>query len=160
MNLKQFDEPKIKPSSGGFVNKLEAVPDGEYEVEVVNHESKDVKDGAVLSANLITTKGLEFPKEWFIISNDKMAQFLGDLKKMGFDVDNWTVENNRPRSEEIDKALKCMKGMRFKVVKKSEVSKKDQKTYHNLYVNERLADGKPNPVPVEYLNEVGGDPFA
>ena len=162
MNLKDFDDdPKSKPSDGGNVNKLALVPDGSYEAEVVNIVCKETAKGPIITVNTITHAGVEIPKEWFIMDTargtkaEAVGLMKGDLRRLGFDTDNWTTANNRPASEEIDKAFKCLKGMVVKLKKES----KDGK--HWLNVEGRAAnDGKPNPVPVEYLNEVGGDPFA
>lgn len=174
INLKRFDGNAPAPTKG-FENELEKVKDGEYEVAVTAIETKDVEvkkeAGCLLTLTLVVENGADvgstFPHKYFLTNQDKINRFCGDLESIGFDPGNWTTANNRPFSDELDKAIRVLKGMKLKIRKSSKHVEADKTTYHNLYVNGRVADaqgkptdGKPLMIDAAYLNKMNENAFA
>lgn len=141
VNYDEFDD--AKPSTG---STLETLPDGEYEFEIKSVADVKRDKGGKISFHLevisAPLQGAEVDFERFITSQETMGFFLADLKRLGFDCDNWKAGTSRTNSSEIPKALAVCPGMRFKG--KKVTNEKGGKQYHNLYINERLpGDGKP-----------------
>jgi hypothetical protein len=151
-------EPQRKQGGG-----LEALPDGEYEFHIDGGEVKETKAGPMVKLDLVVLApgaphdGAKCEHTYFLTKNNgteknenQIAQLKKDLATLGFDVDNWTRENQRPFSKQLDLALGIIGGVQFKGKKKANSS--GQKTFHNLYVNQRSAtDGKPETFGPEQL---------
>jgi hypothetical protein len=152
---------------------LAKLPDGDYEFAVQQFEVKETKAGPLVSLKLaIITEGPFVGKVvqrdyWLTklgdngtrVKNDQqIAQVRDDLKKLGFDTGEWTKENGRPFSREINRVGACIKDVCFKGRKKANVS--GGKTYQNLYVNDRLTtDGKPAAFGPKEMDDANADPF-
>jgi hypothetical protein len=124
--------------------------DGEYEVRLTGAEIKPMgKDGGskfVFYGVVVSGKwaGWKCEKDIFLDSNkgtdeekkafqrSKMNDVLQDLASLGFDVQNWTKANGRPRSEMLPLACDVLKGLCVKVAKKT------KNGYVNVYLNKRL----------------------
>src|SRR5689334_17913246 len=129
----------FKPSSG---NDLEKLPTGDYEFECGSAEKKDLDndEGCIISLPLTVLggplDGTRVTQKWWLNSQDKVNMFGADLKKFGFDTENWTEENERPLEVEGERALKCMPGLKIKC---SKVEKKGQgEVFHNLRFHGRV----------------------
>lgn len=152
-----------------YPGDLKNLPDGEYKFSIHGAVSKTVKvnqeDRDIVEFTLeIISDGNNFGKKyrhtfWLIKSDgtkDEIAisRLNADLKKLGFDVENWKRAGGRPWSKELPKALKCCEGVGFigrKVTKNN---------YPNLYINERSGeDGKPAKFDAAYLDAANRSPF-
>ena len=117
-----FDE-EAKPSSG-FSNKLEDIPDGEYQFLITKAEMrKNASAGySILDMTLRVLDGdragTEGSKPVFFKEQQNVNIFMGELRVLGFDVDNWTVAKQRPFSSELVKARLQLPGLAFKGKKK------------------------------------------
>lgn len=144
-----FDEG-FKPSNG----TLEDLTDGEYEFECdVGERTQPASLGYPLITLPITVltpgkhAGQRIAHKWFIADSDAKGRFGRDLKALGFDTTEW---NTPPRkgSEELAKALACLKGIRFTATKKTAhvdaKNGKPAKDFHNLNgIKRNLKDGLP-----------------
>jgi hypothetical protein len=79
---------------------------------------------------------------YFFRTQDAIDRLGADLCTLGFDADQWTAQNGRRFSAELPAAVARLTGVRFRGHKTA--VQKDGKTFHNLYVNARLA-GTPMP---------------
>jgi hypothetical protein len=79
---------------------------------------------------------------YFFRTQDNIDRLGADLCTLGFDADQWTAQNGRRFSAELPAAVARLTGLRFRGHKTT--VQKDGKTFHNLYVNARLA-GTPMP---------------
>lgn len=176
---------KGKPTKG-FGSGLENMEDGDYCFQIERASAREVKSGSekkmILGLKLKPLSKLEKEGEEWVSASDEGAVFpeikhdiwvgsqeefdrlLGTLQTLGFDSANWKSANGRPFSQEFPKCCRHLRGMWFVGHKKTNES--GGKTYHNLYINERLiSDGKPEQYGAEELNIVvdeieDGDPFA
>jgi hypothetical protein len=144
--------------------------DGDYEFAIHALSFKSTKAGPLVSFEIeaLDAKygGKKFEHSYFLKMKDKetgqlvtnegqLAQLRKDLETIGFDAKQWTPENGRKFSVEINRAAKLIAGIRFKGKKKTNGE------YHNLYVNERLvADGRPAKFGQKELAEADVDPFS
>lgn len=133
--------------------------DGEYEVQVTAGEMKDDEHGprvAIYMTVLAPTHvGVKVDKTYWLTKKGKdgtrepdpmrFDELKSDLATMGFDVANWTAANKRPFSAQLALACHVMTDIKLKVKKKL----KDD--YHNLYLNKRLDDGKPQAFTAEHM---------
>lgn len=162
-DLKQFDK-EAKPSEATYASAKD-LPDGDYDFEIVSAAFKTAKkketkeEMTILEMDLLVLSPAahhdkRVPRSSFLTSQKAFDVLLADLKRLGFDSDQWTVANNRPASDELDKAIKLMPGLRFS-------SKKETNgTFHNINIRERLGtDGKPQTFDAKALNEAPADPF-
>lgn len=164
LNLGQYDE-KAKPSTG-FANDLERFPDGDYELLSGEPEVSDVNGGNKIRIPFTVVggplDGEKFKHDWWLNSQEKVGMFLGDLAKMGFDTENWTPENNRPASEEIERSLKVIReGLRLKVKKitNKRTDANGEKKFHNLRIEGRGVDGKPEKIGQAELDKANESAF-
>ncbi len=167
-----FDNAKAAGTGGTL--KKEDLPDGDYEMDIDEVTVKSVKGAPLLVLTLqivgdsVHAGGTLSHEYWYKSAdgstNEKtMAQLRKDLTTMGFGAEGWGKEGRR-FSEEMPKCELVMPGMRLACRKKTNPS--GNKTYHNLYLNKRLDDGKPYPIDAATLAElaaakaVPADPFS
>lgn len=162
----EFADDAFVPSEGPL--GAESLPEGEYVFEVVKAEIKfknTDKGGAqhilefgwkVVSEGMYHDSTIRYA--WFIKDKESANRVGGDLRKLGFDCELWTIANGRKFSEELPKAIEHIVGMRF--TGKKATNKTGDKTFHNIYIIKREPDGKPERYgPVE-LNAVTSEiPF-
>lgn len=164
MNLGQFDK-EFKPGAG---SGLESLADGDYECVIEEAKLIELKDnsGAILKTKCTILSGPadghQFRQEWWINSADKAGMLGADLKKLGFDTDQW--KGDRAFSVEIEKAVKLMEGLKMKFSKKANEGKKgtenEGRTFHNLRVIGRGQDGQPAAFGPKELDAAVADAFS
>lgn len=159
LDLKHFDEGAA-PTAGGTKKPASELPDANYDFEVKTAKIKVTakQKTPILTMDLCVMspgplEGAEVERPSFITSQESFNVVLSDLGRLGFDTPLWTLANGRPASDEIDKAVKLLPGLRFHGAKKT------NGTYHNIYINERMDDGKPATFGPDELNAVPRDPF-
>lgn len=149
--------------------KPEDLTDGEYDFTI---RDAKVKNLAAKSKLIIELKldvltagkhqGHEIQHTLYISDKDSAVRVGRDLKTLGFDCDNWTRANDRPFSQEIMKIGKVLRGLMFKGKKQTNKGT-DGRTFHNLYIQKRLAsDGKPTvlgPAELDAADPENDDPF-
>lgn len=151
MGMESFDDEVEVVKAGG--KTLKDLPDGDYEFVIDKVEQSDTKAGTLLRLKMVVltegpASGKEVDHVYFMTSLDKNTQKLAlnevamsmlkkDLATLGFDEPEWKKAAGRPFSNELKKAQFAMKDMKFKGKKSTNGN------YANLYVNERLEDGKP-----------------
>lgn len=161
MGMEAFDDEVevVKPGGKGSLKDL---PDGDYEFVIDKAEQSDTKGGTLLRLKLsVLTEGPASGKEvdhvYFMTTIDKQTQkpalneigmsvLKKDLATLGFDEPNWKKATGRPFSKELVKAQHAMKDMKFKGKKTTNGN------YANLFVNERLDDGKPKQIGSDELD--------
>lgn len=163
-NLEDFDDDFV-PGTGKA--SVENLSDGEYDFQIESGAFKVIKDFAILELTVQVISGGKHAGDHFqhslFVSDKESASRVGkDLKTLGFDCDDWTKAGGRPFSKELPKVTRCIKGVRFKGVKKTNKNEEKKKTYHNLYINKRLdTDGLPSKFGPEQLNITDpDDPFS
>jgi hypothetical protein len=162
--LEQFDN-EFTPAPPTATSGPEDLTDGEYLFEVAEARLKKPKGNNILEMALLVLtpgkhEGATIQYATFINNHESAARVGRDLRTLGFDTDEWKKPNGRPFSAEIDKAIKLLPGLRWKGVKKT--NKNGEKTFHNIYINERvLTDGKPQHFGPAELNGTAdpNDPF-
>ena len=143
---------------------MPGLPDGKYVLAFKEAELKEKNGGIVILSRSATVIGGEKDGHevswdtWLVgkdgVDKDKIAQVRKELETLGFDVENWTRDNNRPFTSELKKALVAMVGMRFEGNKKSNKNA-NGKVYHNLYIDARdKSDGKPEKLGQEEIESV------
>lgn len=159
VDFSSFDEDDVeggspmplKPKYGNEQTK--ALKDGEYDCKLTGAELKAMgKDGTgtkfvfygvVMSGEFAGWKcereiilekkdGTDEEKKAF--ARNKMNEVMADLATIGFDVQNWTKANGRPRSEMLAIACDVLKDLCVKMRKKANGQ------YANVYINKRLAN--------------------
>ena len=139
--------------------KVDDLSDGEYEFAVRDSRLKILtgKSMAILEMSLEVLSagkhaGAKVQHALFVKDKDSADRAGRDLAKLGFDCDKWTKANGRPFSQEIQKAPKGLRGLRF--YGKKATNKSDGKEYHNLYFVRRNAagDGRPAVIGPEVLD--------
>ena len=173
--LTDFDDDftTVTGARSGEVD-LAKLPDGEYELAVKKYAVKDTASGPLVSMKLeILGEGpftggivdrayfLTRVEDGIRVKNERqIAQLRDDLEKLGFDVKNWTKENSRPFSHEVNRVGACIVDVCFRAKKKQGGKKNDGTHYQNLDLVERLAtDGKPAAFGVKEMDEANADPF-
>jgi hypothetical protein len=165
LDLRQYDDDFVPAPPAAAMSKVEGLADGEYLLEIAEAKCKTPKGNNILELHLEVLspgphEGMSIQHSLFI-NNAEAANRVGrDLLTLGFDTDQWKVANGRPFSVEFEKAVKLLKGLRFKGTKKTNES--GGKTYHNLYIDERVrTDGQPERFGPEQLNAAADpdDPF-
>lgn len=167
MGLEDFDDKVETIKPGGKVG-LKDLPDGDYDFVIEKAEQSDTKAGTLLRMKLsVETEGMCQGKEvehvYFMTTLDKSTQrpalnevgmsiLKKDLATLGFDEPEWKKATGRPFSSELRKAIFAMSGMKFKGKKSTNGN------YANLFVNERLEDGKPKQFGSKELDAVASNP--
>ena len=167
------DFENSKPQGNGGTVKKEDLPDGEYECDIAEVNEKTVRGAPLVVVTLQIVDGQShagstFTHEyWFrkadgSVNDITMNQLQKDLTSMGLEADQWKSQGRR-FSTEMPKCILVMKGMRLAVKKKTNPS--GGKVYHNVYLNKRLLDGKPNPISATELTRLAAesapaDPFS
>ena len=162
-NMTDWDEADIAPAPPGGQRDAgpEVLKDGEHQLEIVKASSRDYQNkttgdkGFILKMKLVKLDNtppaeVSFSFDTFCTDEDSYSRLLRLLITLGFDADVWKKSAGRPFSQEFPKALRAMPGMRFKAKKATNESK--GKTYHNLYPDARLPDGKPDKFGPAELN--------
>ncbi len=143
------DDIPTKPKHGS--EQTAALPDGDYDVRITGGVLKDAGGsdifsflGTVLTDGpykgwkcertvfLSKKSGTDEEKKAFKVS--KIGEILADFKTIGFDVENWTKANGRPRGEQMKVACNVMVGVCVKV------RKSHKNNFTNVYINKRLAN--------------------
>lgn len=176
MALDDYDDDFPTATAGrGNTLDLAKLPDGEYTLAVKAMEVKEgTSAGDIISLKLeLLTDGPFFgslvEKAYFMSKNEngirvknanQLVQVKDDLKRLGFDTDNWTKEQGRPFSREIKRACAVVVGVTFKGKKKQGGAKNGGGYYQNLYVNDRIPDdGKPEAFGPKEMDDANADPF-
>ncbi len=149
------DPTPVKPRYGNEQTK--ALKDGDYDVKLTHAEmkamGKDTSDSKFVFYGVIVSdgpfNGWKCEKEILLdkkggdgvtdeMKNEhrrnKTSELLGDFRTIGFDVENWTKANGRPRSEQIPVACDVLKGVYVKMTKRTKGA------FTNVYINKRLAN--------------------
>jgi hypothetical protein len=157
--LSAFDE-ELKPSEG-FSNKLEDLPDGDYEFLITKTAMKrNEKVGYPIFEMTLQVlsgerAGVTGTKAVFFKEQGNVDIFAGELGKLGFDTKNWTVANKRPFSVEFSKAIPQLPGLAFKGVKK----KAKDNVHFNINVKELLLGRRVIPAEAAAGKADANDPF-
>jgi hypothetical protein len=153
IDLSQFDSEYQVPDPAeqkdrSYLSGPECLPDGaNYDLEIQSATMTVTKDGTNLFKMVLKVIGGKFDgtvleKPSFIKTKENI-NFLGkEMLTLGFDSDQWTLENGRPFSQEFPKAMRLLAGVRFSGQRKDSPGSKGR-SFHNLYINKRLEDGKP-----------------
>lgn len=156
-----LDSGFAKTKGTGVGGGLAKLPDGEYTFEIDSAELARPNDKTAIFRRKLIVLGGEYdgtdvPGDIFLKHNgDAKEMGLDQLKKelrlLGFDVDDWRPPD-RSLGKELPKACAAMKGIRF--VGKKKTNESNGKTYHNLYVENRVeGDGKPAKFGPDELNK-------
>jgi hypothetical protein len=167
LDLRQFDEDFTPAPSTANLSRPEDLTDGVYEFEITSAQLKNPKGHNILELHLVVLTpgvhdGMNIQFSKFLDSAEAAARIGRDLATLGFDTGDWKVTNGRPFSVEFDKAVKLLPGLRWRGTKKTSQSADGTKTYHNLFVDERVrTDGKPERFGPAELNAAAepDDPF-
>lgn len=153
---------EAKPSKGGFSNGLETLPDAVYNFEIEGQESKDIPNGGIVAIKVVVIDGPHQGHQgsWdsFITDQASNDRFLGRLESLGFEVSKWEKIVNGVRDAEfyqdcVNKALVCLKGLKFSGKKKANPGKSKGKDvlFQNIEDVKRLADGVPEKIDLATL---------
>jgi hypothetical protein len=143
---------------------LVGLPDGKYEFEVTEFAVKEFTDmlKVVRKATVCggAHDGRTTGQDWdtFLIfkgevKDRNIQQLTKELEALGFPAEQWAADEKW--FDLLEKASSAVVGLRFKGTKKASTS--GEKTYQNLYVDERLltdghpVDGKPRTFTEEDL---------
>ena len=149
--LAELDGKDIKPAEGGQKPKIEDMPEGTYDFEIVSGDFRKIENGSILFQFTIKILGGNFdgvtctvPPLWIKGSDGwdekKVASLKADLITLGFDADKW--EGDRTFTIEIAKVLPKLKGIKAKSIRKNNDFK--GKTYKNFAISTKLPkDYKP-----------------
>jgi hypothetical protein len=141
--LSRYDQDYV-PQAGRRPG-LDSLADGDYDfmIQGADLSRTEQKREPILRLELKTLlAGNVIEHVYFFRTQDNVDRLGADLCTLGFDADQWTSQNGRRFSAELPAAVARLTGVRFRGHKTTVV--KDGKTYHNLYVNARLA-GTPMP---------------
>lgn len=148
--LATFDQG-YAPQSGRRPG-LDTLPDGDYDFSIQDAElTRTQKDKELLLKlalrveSSLAEMGKVVEKPYFFRTQTSVDILGSDLCTLGFDADRWKPEFGRKFSAELPLVVPKLKGMRFRGKKTSKVEA-GGKTYHNLFVNTKLA-GDPMPIP-------------
>jgi hypothetical protein len=160
---------KAKPQFPSEQSKL--VPDGEYEVTLKKGVAKSGNGDVFTFVGIITSdgpfKGWHLERTLFFDKKSgtdeekaahrqkKHGEHKTDLKRLGFDVDNWKAAAGRPFSKQLALACDLMAGLKVRMRKKTNGS------FENVYIDKRLDDDKPKEFTAENMvpPETGDDPW-
>jgi hypothetical protein len=140
------------------LNQLESLPDGEYEFHIVKAELKlspmAQKQLLIIRLRTVDEEGkvYEGDKVSSLASQQAVTFLANDLKRLGFDVDEWKLSKGRAFSKELPKAISHLPGIVFKGKKKMAQSKNGDE-FLNIYVTKKVGE---RPVPQE-VAAVGED---
>lgn len=172
--LTDFDDDFTTITNDNGELDLSKLPDGEYEFAVQKYAVKETRSGPMVSMKLELLGegrhgGSVVDRPYFLTQDEggvrvkngrDIAKLRDDLKLLGFDVDNWTKENSRPFSHEINRVAMVIVGVQFKATKKQGGKKSNGGFWQNLNFVARLTtDGKPEKFGVKELDEANVDPF-
>jgi hypothetical protein len=146
IDLTLFDKD-YKPEAPKFLDakKADELEDGEYTFLIHDVHEKFEGGYYIVELDLEVVEGAKHKGLCithaiaFVDTAAKMRRLGHDLKKLGFDAENWTLEKGRQASVETRKAMDWLPGMRFKATKRSSTGK-DKKTYHNVNIVARNGD--------------------
>lgn len=149
-DLERFDETFVPQSRGGG-NKydLTKLPDGEMEFTVLCAElTKTPKRGDTifrldLQIDTGGARGQVAEKVYFFDDPSKVDQLGADLLKLGFPTDTWNARHGKRFSQEFPRAVRRMRGLRFKAMKQNSDPDSKGKVYGNLYLVNRIGDIPP-----------------
>lgn len=159
LELQNYDEAAAPQRNGGRTPTSD-LPDADYEFEVKSAVIKISKEKKtpILSMDLIVLTPGEFEgavieRPSFMVNQESFNMALADFLTLGFDSNQWTKANGRPASQELEKAIHLIPGLRISGTKKK------NGTFHNIYINKRLDDGRPLKFSSNDLNNAPTDPF-
>jgi hypothetical protein len=118
---------------------LDALANGDYDLEVVEAElvlTEKTRDVILRTALRVLPAGGVYEHVYFFRTQEAVNRLGADLVTLGFEVP-------RPFSRHLPGIVARLKGVRFRA-RKAESKGKDGRTFHNLFVNSRLAG---SPVP-------------
>lgn len=170
-DLERFDRD-FKPGSGQKPG-LSMLADGEYDFRIVKAETartEKKRDPIVRIVLQVLTKGNHYGttlERVYFLGTLENTEILGaDLVTLGIDADQWAAQG-RKFSVELAPALLKIVGVCF--MGKKTTKKTDKATYHNLFINERIAppatfpglpsSGDKTPQPVAEKEEETEIPF-
>lgn len=162
--LKKFNTQagSLPASDGTQFNKLEALANGEYPCFIDSIALKELDTGDVLAVKLIVniTDSQAITVDWdtwltgsddygnFSLKEPTVKYLRSQLKSLGVDEQAWEPDLFFDR---LEQCLPFLKGMSFKGRKTSKPGEKDGKLFHNLYVKNRIQDGRPARITVDML---------
>ena len=145
--LTAFDQ-EYAPQAGRRPG-IDTLPNGEYDFLILEAElSRTQKDRELILKlflrveSSLTEQGKVVERAYFFRTQTSIDILGSDLCTLGFDADRWTPEFGRKFSQELPAAMAKLEGIKFRGKKTTKV-KPGGETYHNLFVNARLADDSP-----------------
>lgn len=158
MPFSDLDDAPVVTKPQYFSDQSKLVPPGKYDVELLAGQLKETTSGDVftfvgmiltdcphktwhLERTIFFAKKTGTAEEKSAYRKQKYDELIKDLTTLGFDTENWTTANGRPRSEQIPLAAAACKGLRAEFVKKGP---REEGGVANVYLNKRLAaaDGR------------------
>lgn len=150
VDLSKYDDDFPKSLAGG---ELKSLPDGHYSFAVVSAKARQSANGATTILEMeISVIGGEcdgntYKWPMFISDKESLGRVGRELKKLGFDVENWVPGTARTFSSEFNKVPKTVKGIHFSA------DKKQNGDFANLNnVKRLLTDGRPEVLGEAELN--------
>ena len=134
---------------------VDSLDDGNYDFEILRAEFDRTPEqrSLVVRATLKilsgpteknAAAGLVLERLWFLDKLTNAERFAGDLKSLGFDVDQWKPPA-RPFSQEVARAVPRLQGLRFRARKSTR--RDGEKVYHNLNLVGAVKNGGPGSPP-------------
>jgi hypothetical protein len=148
--LESFDTDFKASQMAGRSSGIETLPDADYDFVITKAEMRRTPqtNDLILSVYVRVLGGPQDGKEVekpYFFNRQKSVDILGgDLMTLGFDADKWTLAHGRKFSQELPRVVPKLAGIRFRGTKKASQGD-DNKTYHNLYINARLAEAGVTP---------------
>jgi hypothetical protein len=156
--LEELNGKEIKPAEGGQKPKIEDMPEGTYDFEVVSGEFRKIENGSILFQFTIKILGgnndgvICTVSPFWLKSADgswdekKVASLKADLITLGFDADQW--EGDRTFAKEMAKVMSKLKGIKARGIRKNNPYK--GKVYNNFNMSTKL--------PANYIPTVAKAP--
>jgi hypothetical protein len=165
-DLERFDDVYEPEKAGQFDPGPEILPDGDYDFVILGGSIGPAGTDKVLRLKLQVLGGPhdgdQLTRTSFINSNDAVNHIGKDFKTLEFDADKWKPVFGRRFSVELPAAVAKVRGIRFKAKKTSSpgTDKKTgaAKTFHNIYINKKLAESGIPGVPDQPNGQPGTDP--
>lgn len=154
-HLRNYDAEFDPSKPEGFGQRIgpEVLRDGAFELKIVDAQTDlitvDNAQAPVLRVDLVVLpgspqEGTAFQKVYWLTGSIEVNILGADLVTLGIDADRWPSQGRR-FSDGIMEAAPQLVGRCFKATKKAKAGK-NGKTFHNLYVNERI-NGPAAPMP-------------
>lgn len=136
MSLDQFDSG-FKPENEYNIPQISVLTNGAYRLLVRSVDLKPTKSGTILRWRLEVKEGpshvgLIVEHVHFLDSQEGVNRLGADLMLLGIPVNEWTVANGRPFSQQLPIAVQTMRGIEIAAEKTSSDGRDNNKVYHYL----------------------------